>query len=93
MLFRIGNRRVLRYTRPMLTADPARVVSEVARLVTGIKVARRPARVCGHGTHGGRGEREIMSEFVLGVLCTLWLIATAIILVVVWQLPEVPDAD
>lgn len=39
MLFRIGNRRVLRYTRPMLTADPARVVSEVARLVTGIKVA------------------------------------------------------
>lgn len=34
-----------------------------------------------------------MSEFVLGVLCTLWLIATAIILVVVWQLPEVLDAD
>ncbi len=34
-----------------------------------------------------------MSEFVLGVLCTLWLIATVIILVVVWQLPEVLDAD
>ena len=34
-----------------------------------------------------------MSEFVLGVLCTLWLIATVITLVVVWQLPEVLDAD
>jgi hypothetical protein len=32
-----------------------------------------------------------MSEFVLGVLCTLWLIVTVIILVVVWQLPEVPE--
>ena len=29
--------RVLRYTRPMLTEDPARVVSEVARLVMGIR--------------------------------------------------------
>jgi len=34
-----------------------------------------------------------MSEFLLGVLCTLWLIVTMIILVVVWQLPEVLDAD
>ena len=34
-----------------------------------------------------------MSEFVLGVLCTLWLIATVIILVVVWQLPEVLDFE
>ena len=38
MLFRIGNRRVLRYTGPMLSEDPARVVSEVAQLVMGIKV-------------------------------------------------------
>ena len=34
-----------------------------------------------------------MSEFLLGVLCTLWLIVTVIILVVVWQLLEVPDDD
>lgn len=34
-----------------------------------------------------------MSEFLLGVLFAFGLIATAIILVVVWLLPEVPDAD
>jgi len=32
-----------------------------------------------------------MSEFLLGVLFAFGLIATAIILVVVWQLPEVPE--
>ena len=34
-----------------------------------------------------------MSEFLLGVLFAFGLIATAIILVVAWQLPEVLDAD
>ena len=39
MLFRIGNRRVLRYTGGMLDADPARVVREVATLVLGLMAA------------------------------------------------------
>ena len=39
MLFRIGNRRVLRYTGGMLDEDPARVVREVASLVLGMKAA------------------------------------------------------
>lgn len=34
-----------------------------------------------------------MSEFLLGVLFAFGLIVTVIILVVVWQLPEVLDAD
>jgi len=102
MLFRIGNRRVLRYTRPMLSEDPARVVSKGKRPSEAPGFSRGEQSLCkwtrGHfgadrGHCAGRRGERVMSEFLLGVLCTLWLIVTVIILVVVWQLPEVPDDD